>query len=121
MPEMAALWTDEARLATWLQVEVLAVEAWARLGVVPEADALAVRGRAPEVTEAMVRAVALREAVTDHDVAAFVDVVQEAIGAPAGNWVHYGLTSSDVVDTALGATLARAADLLIAASDDVSP
>ena len=116
MPEMAALWTDEARLATWLEVEVLAVEAWARLGVVPGADAAAVRRRAPEVTAATVQAVAEREAVTDHDVAAFVDVVQEAIGPPEGNWVHYGLTSSDVVDTALGVTLARAADLLIEAS-----
>ena len=117
MPEMAALWTDEARLSAWLEVEVLAVEAWARLGVVPDADAVAVRARAPEVTAGTVRAVAEREAVTDHDVAAFVDVVQGAIGPPEGNWVHYGLTSSDVVDTALGVTLAQAADLLVEASD----
>jgi adenylosuccinate lyase len=60
-----------------------------------------------------VEAVAAREAVTDHDVAAFVDVVQDAIGPPASGWVHYGLTSSDVVDTALSVTLTRAADLLI--------
>ncbi|MDP9388018.1 MAG: adenylosuccinate lyase [Actinomycetota bacterium] len=116
LPEMAALWTDEARLATWLEVEVLAVEAWAELGVVPEADAAAVRRRAPAVTAETVRAVAEREAATDHDVAAFVDVVQDAIGPPEGNWVHYGLTSSDVVDTALGATLTRAGDLLVEAS-----
>ena len=116
MPEMAALWTDEARLATWLEVEVLAVEAWARLGVVPEDAARAVRERAPVVTAATVQSVAEREAVTDHDVAAFVDVVQGAIGPPEGNWVHYGLTSSDVVDTALGATLAKAGDLLVEAS-----
>ncbi len=117
MPEMAALWTDEARLSAWLEVEVLAVEAWARLGVVPDADAVAVRARSPQVTAGTVRAVAEREAVTDHDVAAFVDVVQAAIGPPEGNWVHYGLTSSDVVDTALGVTLAQAADLLVEASD----
>jgi adenylosuccinate lyase len=55
--------------------------------------------------------------VTDHDVAAFVDVVQSHIGAPAGSWVHYGLTSTDVVDTALSVTLVRAADLLISAAD----
>ena len=116
LPEMAALWTDEARLARWLDVEVLATEAWATLGVVPEADAKEVRERAPAVDAAFVEAVGRREAVTDHDVAAFVDVVQEAIGPPAGKWVHYGLTSSDVVDTALGATLAAAADLLIASS-----
>ncbi len=117
MPEMAALWTDKARLATWLEVEILAVEAWATLGVVPSDAARAVRERAPVVTAGTVRAVAEREAVTDHDVAAFVDVVQDAIGAPEGNWVHYGLTSSDVVDTALGATLAKAGDLLVEASD----
>ncbi|MDQ4098359.1 MAG: adenylosuccinate lyase, partial [Actinomycetota bacterium] len=116
LPEMAALWTDEARFGLWLEVEVLAVEAWARLGVVPEAAADAVRERAPAVDAAFVQRVAEREAVTDHDLAAFVDVVQEAVGAPEGNWVHYGLTSSDVVDTALGATLARAADLLVEAS-----
>ncbi len=71
------------------------------------------RERAPAVDARFIAAVAEREAVTDHDVAAFVDVVQEAIGPPAGAWVHYGLTSSDVVDTALCATLARSADLLV--------
>jgi len=116
LPEMAALWTDEARLATWLEVEILATEAWATLGMVPADDAKAVRERAPDVTPAFVAAVAEREAVTDHDVAAFVDVVQDAVGPPAGNWVHYGLTSSDVVDTALCATLARSADILVVAS-----
>ena len=74
------------------------------------------RERAPEITADVVALVAEREAVTDHDVAAFVDVIQAAIGPPAGNWVHYGLTSSDVVDTALCLTLTRAADELIAAS-----
>ena len=119
LPEMAGLWTDQARLALWLDVEVLATEAWALLGVVPEDDAKAVRERAPEVTPQFVAAVAEREAVTDHDVAAFVDVVQEAIGPPAGKWVHYGLTSSDVVDTALCATLTAAADVLLRASGDL--
>ena len=116
MPEMAALWTDEARFQRWLEVEVLAVEGWARLGVVPEAEARAVRERAPVITADTVAAIAERESVTDHDVAAFVDVVQAAIGGSEGNWVHYGLTSSDVVDTALCATLVSAADLLIEAS-----
>jgi adenylosuccinate lyase len=113
---MAALFTDEARLGLWLEVEVLATEAWATLGVVPEEDAKAVRERAPVVDAKFVEAVAAREAVTDHDLAAFVDVVQETIGPPASGWVHYGLTSSDVVDTALSVTLTRAADLLIHAS-----
>jgi adenylosuccinate lyase len=87
------------------------------LGVVPEDDAKAVRERAPVVDANFVAAVAEREQVTDHDVAAFVDVVQSAIGPPAGNWVHYGLTSSDVVDTALCATLARATDVLLRTSN----
>jgi adenylosuccinate lyase len=116
LPEMAALFTDEARLGLWLEVEILATEAWATLGVVPEEHAKAVREKAPVVDEAFVEAVADREKITDHDVAAFVDVVQQVVGPPAANWVHFGLTSSDVVDTALSATLARAADLLVEAS-----
>jgi adenylosuccinate lyase len=116
LPEMAALFTDEARLGRWLEIEILAVEAWSRHGVVSPADAAAVRERAPAMTPPTVAAIAERERVTDHDVAAFVDVVQEAIGPPAGAWVHYGLTSSDVVDTALCATLTAAADLLLEAS-----
>jgi adenylosuccinate lyase len=115
-PEMAALFSDASRLQTWLDVEILAVEAWAAIGVIPEDDAKAVRERAPVVDDGFVRAVDEREKVTDHDVAAFVDVVQGAIGPPAGNWVHFGLTSSDVVDTALSYTLTRAADLLLQAS-----
>ncbi|MGD0381682.1 MAG: adenylosuccinate lyase [Acidimicrobiales bacterium] len=116
LPEMAALFTDEARFEMWLEVELLAVEGWAEVGVVPREVAAAVRARAPKVTPELVGAVNDRERVTDHDVAAFVDVVQDAIGPPEGSWVHYGLTSSDVVDTALCATLTRAADLLLDAS-----
>jgi len=117
LPEMASLFTDEARLEMWLEVELLAVEGWAEVGTIPADDAAAVRARAPKVTPELVGAVHDRERVTDHDVAAFVDVVQDAIGAPEGSWFHYGLTSSDVVDTALCATMDRAADLLIEASD----
>ncbi|GAC1377246.1 MAG: adenylosuccinate lyase [Acidimicrobiales bacterium] len=110
---MASLFTDEARFATWLEVEILATEGWCALGVVPAEDARAIRERAPIVDAAMVQAIEDREAITDHDVAAFVDVVQERIGPPAGKWVHYGLTSSDVVDTAWCAVLTRAADVLL--------
>jgi adenylosuccinate lyase len=116
LPEMAALFSGEARLARWVEVEVLAVEGWAQVGLVPVADAVEVRRRAPVVDAAFVAAVAEREAVTDHETAAFVDVVQAAIGPPEGEWVHYGLTSSDVVDTALCSTLAESADLLLEAS-----
>src|SRR5437763_15900923 len=121
MPEIAGLFTDEARFATWLEVEVLVVEALADLGVVPADDAIAVRQRMPATDAGFVAAVNQREAVTDHDVAAFVDVVQERIGPPAGKWVHYGLTSSDVVDTALCVTLTCAADVLIQASSSLVP
>ena len=115
---MAELWTDEARFSAWLEVEVLAAEAWSRLGVVPPEHAADIRRRtAGMVSAADVAEIAARERVTDHDVAAFVDVVAERVGEPAGAWVHYGLTSSDVVDTALSLTLTRAADLLILATE----
>jgi len=117
LPEMAALFTDEARVERWLEVELLAVEARAAVGEIPAAAAAAVRARAPKVTSDLVAAINERERVTDHDVAAFVDVVQAAIGEPGGSLVHHGLTSSDVVDTALCATLTAAADLLLDAAD----
>ncbi len=115
LPEMAALFTDEAKFGAWLEVEILATEAWAQLGVVPKAAAVAVRARGGFD----VAAIDERELVTEHDVAAFVDVVQERVGQPEGAWVHYGLTSSDVVDTALALQLTRAADLLIDAAEQL--
>src|SRR5580658_2468821 len=111
--DMAALFSDTARFALWLEVELLATEAQAALGVVPADEAATCRAKAPTVDDIFVADVLEREKVTDHDVAAFVDVVQERIGAPAGSYIHYGLTSSDVVDTALCATLTKAADLLL--------
>jgi adenylosuccinate lyase len=119
LPEMSAVFADTARFGRWLEIELLATDAHAALGIVPTADAAACRERAPIVDDAFVRAVSEREAVTDHDVAAFVDVVQDAIGRPAGAWIHYGLTSSDVVDTAWCWMLRDAADLLIDASTDL--
>jgi adenylosuccinate lyase len=119
LPEMAAVFADTARFGRWLEIELLATDAHAALGVVPAADAEACRHRAPVVDDAFVAAVSAREAITDHDVAAFVDVVQAAIGSPAGAWIHYGLTSSDVVDTAWCWMLRDAADLLIDASTDL--
>jgi adenylosuccinate lyase len=112
LPEIAELFTDEARFRTWLEVEILATEGWAKLGVVPAADAAAVRERASFDVDAIHE----RERTTEHDVAAFVDVVQERIGGAAASWLHYGLTSSDVVDTALSITLVRAVDLVLAAA-----
>src|SRR5688572_23683111 len=115
---MAELFSEYARWETLLEVEVLATEARAKLGEVPSEHSVLCRERMPRIDDEFIADVDAREAVTDHDLAAFVDVVQERIGAPAGNWIHYGLTSTDVVDTAQCATLTKAADLLIAASDD---
>jgi len=111
--DVAALFSDERRFDTMLEVELLAAEALGELGVIPPADLAALRARRPTVDAAFVDAVNERELVTHHDTAAFVDVVQERIGSPEGAWVHYGLTSSDVVDTALCHTLAAAMDLVI--------
>ena len=109
LPAMAVLWTDEARMGRWLEIELLATEAWASLGVVPTVDAQQARASATFT----VAAVDEREQITDHDVAAFVDVVQESVGGTAGKWIHYGLTSSDVVDTALAWCMTQSADLLL--------
>jgi len=119
LPEMANVFSDVARFERYLEIELLATEAHAALGVVPHDDAVACRRNAPTVDEAFVQAVSEREAITDHDVAAFVDVVQDRVGRPAGSWIHYGLTSSDVVDTAWCWMMRDACDLLIAASGEL--
>jgi adenylosuccinate lyase len=112
--DVAALFSDEHRFATMLEVELLAVEALSELGVVPNKDVGALHQRRPVVDGAFVEAVNEREEITNHDTAAFVDVVQELIGMPEGAWVHYGLTSSDVVDTALCVTMVAAMDIVLA-------
>jgi adenylosuccinate lyase len=109
VPEISAVWSDEARLGHWLEIELLAVQAWSELGVVPAADAAACRERASFTVEAVLE----RERVTRHDIAAFVDVVAASIGEE-GRWIHYGLTSSDVLDTAFGLQLRASADVLLA-------
>jgi adenylosuccinate lyase len=116
-PAMVEVWADTTRFGRWLEIELLATEAQAALGVVPAADAAACRERAPVVDDAFVAAVVERERTTDHDLAAFVDVVQAAIGPPAGSWIHYGLTSSDVVDTALCWAMRDAADVVLGSVD----
>ena len=108
-PDMDRIWSDEGRLARWLEVEIAALEAWAELGAVPAADVAVVRAAArPPSPER----VAELERTTDHDLAAFVDAVAEQLG-PEGRWVHYGLTSSDVVDTALALQIRDAGELLL--------
>jgi adenylosuccinate lyase len=105
---MAAVWSDEARFGHWLEIEILAVEAWARLGTVPAQDARAIRERAAVTVERVTEL----EQVTKHDVAAFVQAAGESVGE-AGRWIHFGLTSSDVLDTGLALQLRDAADLLL--------
>ena len=118
-PEMSAIFSDVARFGRYLEIELLATEGQASVGVVPDEAVQACRNRAPVVDEAFVEAVSERERITDHDVAAFVDVVQGAIGGPDGTWIHYGLTSADVVDTAWAWMLRDAAGLLIEATSEL--
>ena len=108
-PAMAKVWSDERKLAAWLEVELAALDAWAELGVVPPDAARAIREHArPPAAER----VAELERQTGHDLAAFVDAVQELLGEE-GRWLHYGLTSSDVVDTALALQVRDAGTLLL--------
>jgi adenylosuccinate lyase len=108
VPELSAVWSDEARMANWLEIELLAVEAWAELGQIPVEDAEACRERGSFEVEAVLD----RERVTRHDVAAFVDVVAGSIG-PEGRWIHFGMTSSDVLDTGFALQLRTSADVLL--------
>ena len=107
--EMGAVWTAKRRMERWLEVELAATEAWAAEGVVPAEAASACRERASFTVEAVDE----RERTTGHDVAAFVDVVASSIG-PEGRWIHYGLTSSDVLDTALALQLREAGEIVAA-------
>jgi adenylosuccinate lyase len=118
-PQVDALFSEEAKMARWLEIELAVTEELAAEGVVDAAHAAACRESAPVVDAAFVGRVEEREAVTNHDVAAFVDVVQAAVGAPAGAWIHYGLTSTDVVDTGLCWALRDAADLVISAQTEL--
>ncbi len=107
--EIGEVWSQQRKLECWLEVELAATEAWAEQGVVPLRAAEACRERASFTVDA----VAERERVTDHDVAAFVDVVAGSVGEH-GRWVHYGLTSSDVLDTALALQLGQAGEIVVA-------
>jgi adenylosuccinate lyase len=107
-PELGAVWSAQRKLECWLEVELAATEAWAEEGVVPPEAAEAARANAVFTVEAVNE----REKVTDHDVAAFVDVVAASVGEH-GRWIHYGLTSSDVLDTALALQLREAGALVL--------
>jgi adenylosuccinate lyase len=107
--EIGAVWTPQRRMEALLQVELAAVDAWAEEGVIPESDARECREKASFTVEAVEE----RERTTGHDVAAFVDVVAASIG-DAGRWLHYGLTSYDVVDNALALQLKQAGEIIVA-------
>src|SRR3954449_765052 len=106
---MTRIWSDESKLARWFDVELAALEAWAEVGAIPADDVAAIRARAQVPTPERVAEI---ERVTDHDTAAFVDAVTEQLG-PEGRWVHFGLTSSDVVDTALSLQIQEAGVLVL--------
>ena len=111
-PAMARIWSDEGKLATWLEVELAATAAWAELGVVPSDAATQIAEATPPSAER----VAELEATLHHDTAAFVDAVAEQLGEE-GRWFHYGLTSSDVVDTALSVQIREAGALILSGLD----
>jgi adenylosuccinate lyase len=106
---MSRIWSDEAKLERWLEVELAALDAWAQVGVVSEDAARLIREQARVPTPARV---AELERETGHDVAAFVDAATEALG-PEGRFLHYGLTSSDVLDTALALAVQEAGALVL--------
>ena len=106
-PEMANIWSDENRYRCWLEVEILACEAWAELGEIPKVDVQKIRDNASFSVERILEI----EEETRHDVVAFTRAVSETLGEER-KWVHYGLTSTDVVDTAYGYQLKQANDIL---------
>jgi adenylosuccinate lyase len=112
-PEMSGIWSEEGKLARWFDVEMAALDAWVELGAIPAADVDALRAGAQVPTAARVAEI---EQTTDHDLAAFVDAVAEQVG-PEGRWFHYGLTSSDVVDTALALQIRDAGELVVRGID----
>jgi adenylosuccinate lyase len=112
-PEIGEVWSARRKMECWLEVELAATEAWAEEGVVPKEAAEEARGKASFTVEAVEE----REKVTDHDVAAFVDVVAASVGEH-GRWIHYGLTSSDVLDTALALQLRQAGEVVLASAGE---
>jgi adenylosuccinate lyase len=106
---MSRIWSEEGKLAGWLEVELAALDGWAEVGAVPREDVAAIRASAVPPTAERVAEI---EQITDHDLAAFVDAVAEQLG-PEGRWVHYGLTSSDVVDTALALQIRAAGAVIV--------
>jgi adenylosuccinate lyase len=106
--EMAAIWTEECRLRTWLDIEIAICEAYAEMGIIPQADLKNIRDRA-KVAPARVLEI---EKETKHDIVAFIQAVSESVG-PSSKWVHLGVTSSDILDTCFSVQLREASTLLV--------
>ncbi|MCP2036676.1 adenylosuccinate lyase [Planomicrobium sp. HSC-17F08] len=106
-PEMGAIWTDENRYNAWLEVEILACEAWAEIGDIPKGDVAKIRQNASFSVDRILEI----EEETRHDVVAFTRAVSETLGEER-KWVHYGLTSTDVVDTALSYLIKQANEII---------
>jgi adenylosuccinate lyase len=115
-PAMAGVWSEQRKLERWLEVELAATDAWAELGVVPTEAAAEIRKRATAPTPERVHEIEER---TQHDVAAFVDAVAAELDEH-GRWFHYGLTSSDVLDTALSLQILEAGALILEGIDRAS-
>ena len=113
---MARVWSDESKLVRWLEVELAALDGWAAVGAVPAEAAAEIRERAVPPSPERVAEI---EEQTQHDLAAFVDAVAEGLG-PVGRWFHYGLTSSDVLDTALSLQVREAGELILTGVDRAS-
>jgi adenylosuccinate lyase len=112
---MSAIWSREAKYQRWLEVELAVCEAWAEEGVIPEEDWKTIRARA---SFDLARCDEL-EKETRHDLLAFVRNVSETVGMPAARWIHFGLTSYDVIDTALGMMMRDSCDILIASASSL--
>jgi adenylosuccinate lyase len=108
LPEMTALWSDQKKLEVWLEIEVLACEAMAALGQIPEEDARTIREKAGFDLEEIQEI----EKTTNHDVIAFLENVARRVG-PAGRWIHKGLTSSDILDTGLAVQTNEACGMIL--------
>jgi len=123
-PEMRAIWSEENKLRLWLQIELLTTEALVEAGIVPAADYRRIRAGCQaclkDLTGLRKRQLELEQTL-QHDVIAFTTAVAERINHRASRWLHYGLTSSDVVDTAFAVQLVQSADLLLADLDAVLP
>ena len=116
-PEMRAIWTDENKLDLWLQIEMHASEALVKEGIVPKADFAKMKAGAKKCfanLPALVRRQKKLERTLNHDVIGFTTAVAEKIKHKASRWLHFGLTSSDIVDTAFAVQMKQSAEILIA-------